>query len=352
MTDAVAPSGSAPDRDAEQPDRVGITMLGLRAGVGGILMGLANLVPGISGGTMLLAAGIYPRFIRAISELTRLKFRKRSIFVLGVVAVMALLAILMFAGTVKSLVVSHRWVMYSLFIGLTLGGVPLVWKMSQPVDRRVWIGFVLGVIPMAILAYYQMFQAESPEHDSWMMLFVGGLVGASAMILPGVSGGYMLMVLGVYVPILGGIDAFKNGLKAGSWEGISGPLFDVIIPVGLGVAIGVLVVSNLLEKLLKTYEKGTLGGLLGLLVGAVAGLWPFRVGVAPEIGSIWPKTREVVTPELLAEIPPDKYPAEFFAPSGGQIAGALGLVVLGFVVTAVIARFGGDEKKQASVEAS
>lgn len=348
MSEAAASSESV---EVEKDD-VGITMLGLRAGIGGVLMGLANLVPGISGGTMLLAAGIYPRFIRAISEITTLKFRRRSILVLGVVAIAALLAILLFAGTVKSLVVSHMWVMFSIFIGLTLGGVPLVWKMTKPADRRVWIGFVVGVIPMAVLAYYQMFQAESSNHESWAMLFLGGVVGASAMILPGVSGGYLLMVLGVYVPILGGIDTFKEGLKAGSWDAMSGPLFDVVVPVGLGVAIGVLVVSNVLEKLLEKHEKATLGGLLGLLVGAVAGLWPFRVGVAPEIGSIWPKTGEPITAELLAEIPPDKYPTEFFAPSGGQIAGALALVVAGFAVTALIARFGGDEKKRAARSAS
>ncbi len=344
-------------KEATEPegteDDISIPMLGARAGIGGVLMGLANLVPGISGGTMLLASGIYPRFIRAISEITTLKFRKRSILTLGVVAVMAVLSIVLFAGAIKSLVVSHRWVMYSIFIGLTLGGVPLVWKMAKPADRRVWIGFVIGVIPMAVLAYYQMFTPDAGgDNESWMMMFVAGIAGASAMILPGVSGGYLLLVLGVYVPILGGIDAFKEGLKARSWDAMSGPLFDVVVPVGIGVAIGILVVSNILERLLQKYEKGTLGGLLGLLVGAVAGLWPFRVGVAPEIGSIWPKTGETITAELLAEIPADKYPTEFFAPSGGQIAGALGLVVAGFVVTALIARFGGDDKKKAAVEAS
>lgn len=351
MTDAAATAPSG-ETDTETDD-VGITMLGIRAGIGGVLMGLANLVPGISGGTMLLASGIYPRFIRAISEITTLKFKKRSILVLGVVAVMAILAIVLFAGAVKSLVVSHRWVMYSLFIGLTLGGVPLVWKMAKPANRDVWIGFVVGAVPMAVLAYYQMFTPDAAsDNEGWLMMFIAGIAGASAMILPGVSGGYLLLVLGVYVPILGGIDAFKEGLKAGSWDAMSGPLFDVVVPVGLGVAIGILVVSNVLEKLLKRYEKGTLGGLLGLLVGAVVGLWPFRVGVAPEIGSIWPKTGEPITAEFLAELPADKYPTEFFAPTGGEIGGALALVVVGFAITALIARFGGDEKKQAAVDAA
>ncbi|MEM9074166.1 MAG: DUF368 domain-containing protein [Myxococcota bacterium] len=334
---------------SEEKDDEALAVVGIRAAIGGVLMGLANLVPGISGGTMLLASGVYPRFIRAISELSTLKFRKRSIFVIGVVAVCALAAIVLLAGTVKGLVVSHRWVMYSLFIGLTLGGVPLVWRMAQPVDRRVWTGFVVGVVPMAVLAYYQMFTPQAGgDNESWMMLFFAGVAGASAMILPGVSGGYLLLVMGVYVPVLGGIDAFKEALKARSWDLMQAPLFDVVVPVGLGVAIGVLVVSNVLEKLLKKAPQVTLGGLLGLLVGAVAGLWPFRVGVAPSVGDVWPKTGEVITAQFLQDLPADKYPTEFFAPSVGQMAGAVGLVVAGFAVTAVIARFGGSEKKEAA----
>ncbi len=348
--------------DKHRPDATGIDdnepvpVLGLRAAIGGVLMGLANLVPGISGGTMLLASGVYPRFIRAISELSTLKFRKRSIAVLAIVVVSAAVSIVLFAGAVKTLVVSHRWVMYSLFIGLTLGGVPLVWRMAQPADRRVWVGFVLGFVPMAVLAYYQMFTPEAAgDNDSWGMLFFAGLAGASAMILPGVSGGYLLLVLGVYVPVLGGIDAFKEALKARSWEMMQGPLLDVVLPVGLGVGLGVLVVSNALERLLERQRSATLGGLLGLLVGAVAGLWPFRVGVPPQVGDLWPKTGEVITEELLATIPADKYPTEFFAPTAGQLAGALGLMALGFAITALIARFGrsaGSDGSSAPEEAA
>ena len=97
------------------------TALVTRGVFGGILMGLANLVPGISGGTMLLAAGIYPRFIESISDVTRFRFRFRSLLCLGSVVFAALIAILLLAGVLKDLVVDHRWIMYSLFIGLTLG---------------------------------------------------------------------------------------------------------------------------------------------------------------------------------------------------------------------------------------
>ena len=120
------------------PNDLPLSRLSLRGIIGGVLMGLANLVPGISGGTMLLASGIYPRFINAVAEVTTFKFKFRSLLVLALVSGSALLAILLLAGVVKDLVVGYRWAMYSLFIGLTLGGLPIVWKMVRPATASTW----------------------------------------------------------------------------------------------------------------------------------------------------------------------------------------------------------------------
>jgi putative membrane protein len=166
-------------------------LLMIRAALGGILMGLANLVPGISGGTMLLAAGIYPDFIDSIAEVTRFRFRARSLLVLGCVVVAAGLAILLLAGTVKALVVDHRWIMYSLFIGLTLGGLPIVWRMIGSSTKSMWTGAAFGFLGMALLAWAQQSSAGTGGGGaaSTVMLVLSGVAGASAMILPGVSGG-------------------------------------------------------------------------------------------------------------------------------------------------------------------
>ena len=151
-------------------------------------MGLANLVPGISGGTMLVAAGVYPRFIRAISEVTRLRFRPASLVLLVAVAGGAVVAIVGLAGTVVWAVTEHRWVMYSLFIGLTLGGLPLLKRMTGRTSKRVVAGMVCGFLAMAALAFVLGDgSAESGESDA-QILVLAGVVGASAMILPGVSG--------------------------------------------------------------------------------------------------------------------------------------------------------------------
>ena len=100
---------------------------------------------------MLLAAGVYPAFISAIAELSTLRFRPRSILVLGTVTATAALAILLLAGFMRSLVIEQRWVMYSLFIGLTLGGVPLVWRLARPATAGVFVAAAVSLALMALM---------------------------------------------------------------------------------------------------------------------------------------------------------------------------------------------------------
>ena len=254
---------------------IGLVAQVSRCLIGGLLMGLANLVPGISGGTMLLAAGVYPFFVNGVAEVTTLKFRPRTLLTLGAIAGAAAMAILLFAGVVKGLVVDHRWVMYSLFIGLTLGGVPVVWKLLRPMNKKAMTGCAAGLLVMALMAMAQPAAAGAGDGHAYGILFLAGAAGASAMILPGVSGGYLLLILGQYITILSAIDDAKTGAQARNWAQVAEAMH-VFIPVGLGVLLGVVGVSNLMKLLLARYRKPTLGVLLGLLLGAVLGLWPFQ----------------------------------------------------------------------------
>ena len=305
-------------------------------------MGLANLVPGISGGTMLLAAGVYPAFIGAIAEITTLRFRLRSIVLLGVVACGAVVAILSLAGPTRALVIEDRWVMYSLFIGLTLGGVPLVWRLARPLSTGLVAGTVVGFALMIAMAFSPA-GGSSGEGHAYGRLLLAGTAGAGAMILPGVSGGYLLLLLGQYLPILGAIDKLKLVLVgASAGEGIDISLLTesmhVVIPVGIGVLVGIVGVSNLLQWTLNRFPKPTLGLLLGLLLGAVVGLWPFQQGVAPEVGEVF--EGEVLTAEQVEEIEPEDWPLERFRPEASQLAGSLLLIVLGLAATLSIDRLG------------
>ncbi len=315
-----------------------------RAVAGGTLMGLANLVPGISGGTMLLAVGIYPRFIEAVADTTRLRFRRQPLLLLIVVAAFGGLAILLLAGTLRDLVVNQHWIVYSAFIGLTLGGVPLVWRLAQPAGRAVWGGAAGGFAAMTALALLQSAPATGGAAASGpLLLAVAGAAAAAAMILPGLSGAYLLLVLGQYVPILGAVAHLLVGLSSRD----AGALVDaagVLLPVLLGIAAGATVISNAVRLAMRRFRQATLGVLLGFLLGAVVGLWPFQAPVPPEIGDLL--AGQPVTAETLATLQPADYPFETFAPTAIQVGSALVLVVGGFLLAWVVSRLGSASTDQ------
>jgi putative membrane protein len=309
----------------------------VRGCVGGALMGLANLVPGVSGGTVLLATGIYPAFVNGIAEVSTLRFRLPSLVVLATVAASAILAIGLLAGLVRDWVVLYRWPAYSLFIGLTLGGLPVIWRMIGRPSRSAWIGAGAGLVAMSALALVQ--QAgkgvgAGAEHDL-ALLVLAGIGSASAMVLPGISGGYVLLVLGQYVPILSAVDAFGEALSAGDLAAAAAPALRVLLPAGLGMIAGIVIVSNLVKLLLQRFSRPTLGVLLGLLLGAVVGLWPFRAPVEPVPGEL--VAGQVMTEETIAELPIEKWPTQTFVPSPAQATASLLLVVLGFSMTTGVA---------------
>ena len=164
------------------------------------------------------------------------------------------------------------------------------------------------------------------------------------MILPGVSGGYLLLLLGQYESILGTIDQLKSALLGAGGPDIALALdaMHVVIPLGVGVVVGVVGVSNLLQWLLARFAKPTLGVLLGLLLGAVVGLWPFQEGRPPVPGdSIKGRT---VTVANASDFETRDWPVERFTPTAGQAGKSVALVIAGLAVTVLIGRLGGESE--------
>ncbi len=312
----------------------------VRSVVAGMLTGLASLVPGISGGTMLLATGVYPHVIRGVAEVSTFRFRRPTLLVLVCVFV-GFLAALSLADVAKHLVIHHRWVMYSLFIGLTLGGVPVLWRTLRHVDRTVVVAALAGLAVMAAVAIVEpgsSGRSGGTGAAAYVIVFLAGLAAASAMILPGVSGAYLLIVLGQYVVVLAAIAEFWRGLAAGDWSQIAGSMH-VLVPLTIGVLIGVVVVSNAIKLLLARYERVTLAFLLGLLIGAVLGLWPFVEAVEPAIGEVL-KGVELTTAEMVAEVDRQDWPMRRFVPTVLQVAASVGLAGAGFVISMAVSRLG------------
>jgi len=225
---------------------------------------------------------------------------------------------------------------------LTLGGVHLVSRMARPFSTPVLLGAIGGFAVMLVMAATRG-TGDGGDGANIVLLFASGIAASAAMILPGISGGYLLLLLGQYEAILGTIDQLKRGLLGDGAGGGSDfelvlDAFTVVIPLGLGIAVGVVGVSNLLQWLLKRYAKATLGALLGLLLGAVVGLWPFQAPRPPVPGETL-KGR-IVTEENMADFPRDDWQLVSFEPSGREMATTVGLIAAGFGATLLIGRLG------------
>ena len=332
------------DLNGQQEEEQAVSLASFlpRGLLGGTLMGLANLVPGISGGTMLLAAGVYPAFIDAIAEVTRLHLKARPLFVLATIGGAAVLAIGLLAGPTRDLVVEQRPLMYSFFIGLTLGGLPLVWRLARPATPGVLAGAAVAFALMVVMAFEA--GGGGSGGASTPLLVLSGLAGASAMILPGISGGYLLLLLGQYEPILTAIDDLKEGLIGDAGLDMARVLasLEVVVPVGIGVVLGIVLVSNGLRWLLRRYEKPTLGALLGLLLGAVIGLYPFQEPVPPEIG--FTQQGRIVPESELANIPDEDWPLERYSPTSSEVGAASAALAGGLLLTLAVARLGREDQ--------
>lgn len=236
-------------------------------------MGLANLVPGVSGGTMILVFGLYEEFIGAFSDLTRLRFSLRAIAVLGLLFGISVLTIFGLAGVIQFLMEMFLPGMLALFIGMTLGGAPALFRQLKPLRAAPSAFIVAGFLFMAIVAFVLKPDVAEP---GWLLYFTGGIVGSAAMILPGISGSYLLLVMGLYLPIIAAISEFVDALRGLDIALAIQTGLHVILPVGLGVLTGLVVLANALKILLQKYHQLTLGFLLGLLLGSVLGLYPFQ----------------------------------------------------------------------------
>ncbi|MEM6675057.1 MAG: DUF368 domain-containing protein [Planctomycetota bacterium] len=338
-------------------DRVGAP----HALAGGVLMGLANLVPGISGGTMILALGLYDRFIGAVADVTRLRLRRDSILFLGTMAVGLVAAVLLLSGVAVQLVAEHRGAMYALFIGMTLGGAPELWRECRPLRPSVVLAIGIGLGAMAWFATQSGKAAIEPTTPTLMLV---GAAGASSMILPGISGSYVLLILGMYDTVIGSLSLseIRDDPAASA---------SIILPVVAGAVLGIALLSNLLKALLRRFSAPAHGVLLGLLLGSVIGLYPFQEPVHPELAHR--PTRKAIEAVVLdgeqpvavashvdglsaieleehvntwrgrskGEIKQASLELRRFPPDFMRMRGAIALFVLGILATRLLGRRGG-----------
>ncbi len=346
-TDPALSPAHAPDAGRlAQPmtDHRRLPVLAALGYAGGLLMGVANIVPGISGGAMLLLVGVYAAFLTGLADLTRLRWHLRAFVAVGCVGLGAMTSIVLLAGPVKDLIFHYRWQSYSVLIGMRLGIIPAIWLLARPATRSLWIGLAAGVLVTGLAAIFK-YRPDllGSAGTGPAMLFTGGLLAASATILPGLDGSYLLLLLGQYVPVLSAIEALKDALVARDFAAAAHPL-GLLIPFGLGAALGIGGVSVLLKHLFTRYPKPTFGVLLGVLCGAFIGLYPFAAYRAPAAGETV-KGRAIADADAAALVPKEDWPLSFFSPTPAQALAGLALIAAGIALAFALSRLDPENRR-------
>lgn len=233
----------------------------------GIVIGIANIIPGVSGGTMAVTMGIYDKMIGAINKIYK-KFLE-SVKILLPIGIGMVLGIVLLSFIIEKMLADYPLQTNCVFIGLILGGLPIIinrvkGKKITPVCIIAFVAFFALIIVMQLLGGEENVATIDMSLIEVIKLFLVGVVASATMIIPGVSGSMMLMILGYYAPILENINDFIRALTKFD---ISGMLDSakILFPFGIGVLVGIILIAKLVEFLFKHFEKETFYGILGLL---------------------------------------------------------------------------------------
>ncbi len=237
----------------------------------GFIMGIANIIPGVSGGTLALILGIYEKFIGAINHFFS-NFKENFKFLLCV-----------FIGIGLSLITMSNVIDYSyknfpipttlFFVGLVIGGLPLLYKKvkgkKEKKEVSSWVIFGITFAIVIFMAISDKIFGNVAQVDfsnmnlfSYILLFIVGAIAAATMIIPGVSGSLVLMLLGYYYPVI-------NTIKELSTFNNLGNNLIILIVLGLGVLVGIVLIAKLIEFLFKKYETKTYYGVLGFIFASI-----------------------------------------------------------------------------------
>lgn len=237
----------------------------------GVLIGIANAIPGVSGGTMMVSMGIYDDIIYCITHL--FSQLKKSVMTLLPYFIGMAVGIVGLAFAIESLYDNFPFQTSMVFIGLILGGIPMLFKRIKKERLGVPHAIVFLVFFAAIIALKLLDDKDVQDVKlvigviPLIKIFFVGVIASATMVIPGVSGSMMLMIMGYYNPIMAAITDFVSGVAHGNWNSVL-TVSASLVPFGLGVVIGIFAIAKMIEFLLAKWEGFTYSAILGLVVSS------------------------------------------------------------------------------------
>lgn len=249
----------------------------------GAFIGIANIIPGVSGGTLAITMGIYEDLIGAISHF--FKDLKKNINLLLFIGIGAVLAILLVSKLINYTLDAFPFATILFFIGLILGGMPMLFKKIKGETKKP-VNWIILALTFGLVVGFTFLNGQSADVIltdmnllGYIKLFFVGMIAAATMVIPGISGSFILMLIGYYEPlikIISGLTDFSN----------LGSNLTILIPFGIGVVLGIVLIAKLIEYLLKHFEIKTYFGIIGFVIASIITIVMQVVGVSiavPEI---------------------------------------------------------------------
>ena len=248
------------------------------------MIGLANIIPGVSGGTMAVSMGIYDKLIHCVTHLFK-EFKKSVLFLIPIF-LGAGIAVVGLTFVIPTMFARFPLQTNLLFIGLIVGGLPAVWKKVK--GQSVRAGHILAfLIFFALVAGMAAFgESEGKAADlsfgvlNVIKLFGVGVIASATMIIPGVSGSMILLLLGYYNPVIGAIKDFITALAAFDMPGILTGV-GILMPFGFGVVFGIFAIAKIIEVIFVKFPLYAYWAIIGLIAAS-----PIAILLAGELGTI------------------------------------------------------------------
>jgi len=242
----------------------------IKATAKGIIIGIANIIPGVSGGTMMVSMGVYDTIIGSISGI--LKHFAKSVKTLLPYILGALIGIVALASVLTFCFDNYPLPTATAFIGLILGGLaPLIKRINMKKANAGTLLLFLGFLALIIfLAIVNPTESGSAVEFTWLQaaaLLGVGVIASATMIIPGVSGSMILMLLGYYRTVIDAVTQLKDAALGGGWA-LAADALRILLPFAVGIVIGIYAVAKLIEWLLKRYPTHTYSAILGLVVAS------------------------------------------------------------------------------------